>query len=157
MQETAQSPPEKPPQKKKSTPLDVAKEYFGEQYPLLLQMDKIHQEDADIPGESLREILLGIRTMIKKRGRDIKTHQLRNIYSLIKEIEPKAENLNQFLLIQPKLTYISARQGLFGAKVITEFISDLIWNAQTDRHMKSIQTIMESIIAYHKFHHPNSK
>ena len=57
-------------------------------------------------------------------------------------------------MLRPKLAYISARQQDRDARVVTEFITELIKDSKTEPHKRSLTTIVEAMVAYHKFHHP---
>lgn len=137
--------------------LREAKEVFkGGYYEKLLL---IESEELD-PDEAqrltiLNELISRIETLIKTKGRGITTNQLRNVYAEVKRI-PDHET-RKFVLLRPKLAYISARQQNKEARIITDFIGALIQEAETPEQFKSLKIVMEAMVAYHKLYHPKSQ
>lgn len=110
----------------------------------------------------------GISTVNKmlELNKNITAHQVRNIFDLINEIEPSAiqndtalKDLNK---LRPKLAYIGARQTNMDGKIIVQVLDDLIIHITDNNQKDQIQNeiaglryIMESIVAYQKFHSKN--
>lgn len=99
---------------------------------------------------------------------NIKTHQIRNFFSAVSDIRQKLklavlpENdknaevqncMNSLVLLKPKLAYAS-RNGK--VKDLYEFINPVIDNAlKSENKEKALEhfiLLVESIVAYHKFH-----
>ena len=126
-----------------------AKDYFKGGYyeKLLLVEDKNLESDEETRIKTLNAIFDQVNLFIEEKGNGITPSQIRNIFGRIKN----AKELTDLVLLRPKLAYISARQGNNrNARMITDFISDLIKQVSKPVHKKSLQTIMEAMVAYHK-------
>ena len=124
--------------------LTRAKSYFkGNTYGQLLSMAK-----KDAP--PLKDIVQAIEEFVKGEGRGITTSQLRNIFAKVKS----EQDANRLQLMRPVLAYTAARQGTQGAKIIIALLDDLIQQVTDDNQLKSFKAFMESVVGYHKFHHP---
>jgi len=119
-------------------------EFFKETYPYLLRMN-----DKDIPAA---QVIDSIKLFVEKTGRNITTSQLRNIYSKILRV--KEDNLTALQLIRPKLAYVAARQQKNEARDLVIFFDEIIAGIKTSSQAKSFKTFFESVMAYHKFYHP---
>lgn len=118
----------------------------------------LHYEKA-----SLDEIKGGVEMIEKlvRNNKEITTHQIRNIFSLIKVL--KAEDakgkLSELHLLRPKLAYIGARQKEKDGKIIIKVLDEIIKSIDLKEGEQNViekidglHYIMESIVAYHKFH-----
>ncbi len=116
---------------------------------------------------SAAEIKNGISTIndMLLKNKTVTAHQVRNIFSLINEIDPdnmNNESMKKLNMLRPRLAYIGARQTNDDGKIIVQVLDQLIISF-TDEPNTSIvkekiaglRYIMESIVAYHKFHSKN--
>ncbi len=103
--------------------------------------------------------------MLADKYNGIKTNQVRNIYSAIiairtklKNIEPNTKKLDEQLkmdlvLLKPKLAYATGRER--NVKPLYELLSKAIdcVNASNDqiKGIKNFVSLVETIVAYHKF------
>ena len=102
--------------------------------------------------KEIHDIFDQLSLFMEEKGRAITSSQLRNIFAAIKET---GSNLEELAFLRPKIAYISARQQNRNARIITEFINDLLKQVQTDEgKFKSFKTLMEAMVAYHKLYHP---
>jgi len=126
--------------------LDQAKAYFGNTYQDLL---RLHEEDVD-----LNAVDEYTQKFVRDTCRGVTSSQLRNVFSDIKGIED-ARGLK---LKRPRLAYVIARQeGNSRAQQLMLLLDDLIKNTSTDaaleqKHVKSFQHFLESVVAYHKYY-----
>ncbi len=139
--------------------------------PRQLRMDVNEEAEKYLP--SIKKILLfetapvsdiktGIEVIEKlvRNNKKITTHQVRNIFSIIKNIS--VENFRELHLKRPLLAYIGARQKEDDGKIIVKVIDELIKSIDindkeetTTQKINGLKYIMESIVAYHKFHSNN--
>lgn len=127
-----------------SPELIQAKSYFANTYSQLLQME---EKDLD-----LKPVIASIEDFVQNEGRGITTSQLRNIYAKVKS--HRQDEWQKLQLMRPLLAYTAARQGTRQARVIIALLDDLIQQVNEEKHLEGFLTFMESIVAYHKFHHP---
>lgn len=129
-------------QEKQSSVDDIKNQYFNGTYDYLL---KLFEENTP-----LNEVFNSIEKFVKNECKVITTTQLRNIYAKV----VLAEKNSELKMLRPNLAYIAARQNK--AKNIIKFIDQLIQKVNNEQQLKSFKKVMESFVAYHKFHH-NSK
>ena len=103
--------------------------------------------------DKIQDIMRNV--VVKDRFNRVKTHQIRNIFSLIKNVK----NVKELNMIRPKLAYIGARQTGNSGKFIVEVIEGLIDvisgennTVKQENELFGLKYIMESIVAYHKFY-----
>lgn len=127
-----------------------------------------------MPSENLSDLSTVTPEQLNNRGeewgqklREIKTNQIRNLYSAVQRIrayadqpENKPEEINRRLIfLKPRLAYASARQERRQQERMKEF-RDFLLQAidgvlKSRDHQKALDNfffLMESIVAYHKFH-----
>jgi CRISPR type III-A-associated protein Csm2 len=116
---------------------------------------------------SADDIKIGVEMIerLVKNNYKVTAHQIRNIFSLIQGLqdEKKKESLLKELhVLRPKLAYIGARQRENDGKIIIKVLDELIKSIDTkessdsvNKKIKGLHYIMESIVAYHKFHSKN--
>lgn len=110
----------------------------------------LHLKD-DIDADTLKSIITHLQKYIEENGKDIKTNQLRNIFSKVKSKEVK-DNPNSLQLLRPRLAYIAARQRKKGAENMVMFFNDLIENeVENKEDVKGFVDFFEMVIAYHKY------
>jgi len=106
--------------------------------------------DKNIPA---KKIIDDIKLFVEKKGKAITHSQLRNIYSKILAL--KDDDITGLQLIRPKLAYVAARQKNKEAGVLVRFFDEMISEINNTDEFKSFKTFMESVVAYHKFYHPD--
>lgn len=130
---------------------EKAKDYI-EPVSKLLDIENATASEVKI---AIEKIEYAIKEINNERDSDIvKTHQIRTMFSLLKEIKDE----KKLYEIMPRLKYIGARQkgesGKFIVGLIELLIGKIEKNTETEKKtlIKGLLYIMESIIAYHKFH-----
>lgn len=113
----------------------------------ILDFDSAGTEDITIGVEAIE--------LLVKNNSDVKTHQIRRLFSLIKSID----DTRGLIIERPHVKYIGAGQRSKGGKNIVEVIDKLIEIITTkkdeeknEKEIKGLKYIMESIVAYHKFY-----
>lgn len=93
----------------------------------------------------------------KDFAKNIKTNQVRNIYSSIIALRVKAKLETNFeklkhdlILIKPKMAYAAGRQK--DVRPFYDFVSAAIAATKTMEDLKIFIAIMETIVAYHKYY-----
>ena len=113
---------------------------------LLLEIDTATTDNIKKGVDQVQELV--------KTNNTITTHQIRNIFKLVMD----AKDIRDLNMIRPKLSYVSARQRGDDGKIIAQVVDDLIVNVtatkenKLEEKIKGLKYIMESIVAYHKFH-----
>lgn len=113
--------------------------------------DILNFEETD----KISELLDHLQKYVDECGKDITTHQIRNIFSKIKR--DKMKTAQQLQLIRPQLAYAAARQATSGAKDFVNFLEKIIREVRKDEQVKHIIAFFEAIVAYHKLYHGNKK
>ncbi|WP_051296317.1 type III-A CRISPR-associated protein Csm2 [Eisenibacter elegans] len=85
---------------------------------------------------------------VEEYGKDVSTHQLRNIFQEIK----KAKDVASLKLIRPNLAYIAGRLDNIKAKTFVAFLDSLIKEVKDETTLENFKDFMEAIVAYHKFY-----
>ena len=96
------------------------------------------------------------------KNANIKTNQIRNIYGAVQHIRflasrPDADtaDLNRRLIfLKPKLAYASGRQGKLKPlrKLLVQAIDSVVASPTPEKARENFFFLLESIVAYHKFH-----
>jgi len=104
--------------------------------------------------EDLSGLIDEISNYVKVHGKDVSTSQLRNIYSKV----ISSKKILDAQLLRPKLMYVAARQNISkpDAKRYIEFLEKIVVEIKDDKQLESFKTFMESLVAYHKYHHPKN-
>lgn len=95
----------------------------------------------------------------ESRREKVTSHQIRNVFSLIKGIRKEREPIKRLNTLRPMMAYIGARQKSAHGKLIVEIIDELVVKVSDapekyrEEYLEGLEYIMESIVAYHKFHH----
>ena len=122
-------------------------------YPDREALDNLRRNMDDVlnfsESPNLAGVISDLKVYIKGAGRDIKTHQLRNIYSKVRE----ADTVLKLQLLRPKLAYVAARQGKPGARFMVEYFDTIIEKVESDKQVQSFHAFFEAVVAYHKFYH----
>ncbi len=119
-----------------------------------IDLTTIGPEALDRQGEKWGEQL------VKRYG--VKTNQLRNLYAAVQHIRVRAgqprpdEDINRRLIfLKPKLAYASGRQP-HQLKPLRNFlvgaIDSVVGSENPTKARENFFILMESIVAYHKFH-----
>lgn len=97
----------------------------------------------------------GISKMMKERGKDLTSTQLRQLLNEVKN-DTFALNKADLARALPKLVYMEARQDKKNAQKVISFIRHLARYTATSTHDNSytaFKDILNSVVAYHKLHH----
>ncbi len=99
------------------------------------------------------------------KNKGIKTNQIRNFFAAILSIKNKMEAMTEkfdfekiktdFILLKPKVAYAAGRKS--EVRPFKDFIDELIdallqSDNTTDKATKNFFTVIESVVAYHKFY-----
>jgi len=94
----------------------------------------------------------------------ITTHQLRNIFKKILDIEREIEQQGsnqlrvKLQLLRPKLAYVAARQNTEEAGNLIQFFNEMLKELgskdsdQLKRQFGSFKDVFEAVVAFHKYH-----
>ncbi len=126
------------------TPEDFKSTLFKDTYSYL---NNIYGENVP-----LDKVLETLSKFVNDKCKSITTTQIRNIYGKVVPIN----NVTELKMLRPNLAYIAARQGKPEAKDVITFLDGLIKEVKDENSLESFKKVMETIVAYHKYHH-NSK
>jgi len=85
-----------------------------------------------------------------QRGR-LTTSQIRNIYGMVKQMEMRGFDANEFVLLKPKLAYAAARADTEGARTLKDVLTWAIDEVGSDEaKFARFVDFFEAILAYHK-------
>lgn len=85
-----------------------------------------------------------------KDGR-LTTSQIRNIYGMVKQMEMRGFDPNEFVLLKPKLAYAAARANERGARQLKEVLTWAIDEVGADAtKFARFVDFFEAILAYHQ-------
>ncbi|MCS7028111.1 MAG: type III-A CRISPR-associated protein Csm2 [Bacteroidia bacterium] len=100
--------------------------------------------------KELDKLLERIENFVKEYGKEVTTHQLRNIFHEIK----KVNDIMQLKLLRPNLAYIAGRLDEKNKKgrIFVALIDSLIREVKSKDDIDNFKEFMEAIIAYHKFY-----
>ncbi|MEP7372578.1 MAG: type III-A CRISPR-associated protein Csm2 [Chitinophagaceae bacterium] len=136
--------------------IDSMAEQYVPSISKILLFEKASPDDIKIGVEMIERLV--------RSNKRVTTHQIRNIYSLIQDLgeEDKEKRLKELHRLRPKLAYIGARQREIDGKIIIKVLDELIKTIDLKdgednviKKIKGLHYIMESIVAYHKFHSNN--
>ena len=119
---------------------------------------------AKLTPEEIDSISENYGLMLADRREGIKTNQVRNIFATVQSLRTKlktmkkwnAELHQELVLIKPKLAYAAGRQK--NVKPLYELLSkgiQITVNSPEETKTKALENfiqLVESIVAYHKFH-----
>lgn len=96
------------------------------------------------------------------RWNGVTTNQIRNLYAAVQHIRVRAnqspvdqEDINRrLILLKPKLAYASGRQPVLKPlrNFLVQAIDSVVKNPDSKKARENFFILMESIVAYHKFH-----
>jgi CRISPR-associated protein Csm2 len=113
--------------------------------PLQQQVRQVIQQGGKLLVEMAEE--LGPRL---QRGR-LTVSQIRNVYGMVKQMEMRGFDANEFVLLKPKLAYAAARANAEGVRELKEVLSWAIDEVDTDENkFARFVDFFEAILAYHK-------
>lgn len=105
---------------------------------LIQQGGRLLVEAAEMLGPSLH------------KGR-LTTSQIRNIYGMVKQMEMRGFDPNEFVLLKPKLAYAAARADTQGARQLKDVLTWAIDEVGNDEaKFARFVDFFEAILAYHK-------
>ena len=85
----------------------------------------------------------------KRLARDLKTAQIRKIYSAVKKIQMnKTFNRNELILLKPRLAYAAARKQ--EVEDLRDALTQAIDKVDSVEKFKNFVDFFEAILAYHK-------
>lgn len=85
----------------------------------------------------------------KQLARNLKTAQIRKVYSAVKKIQMNNEfNRNELIMLKPKLAYAAARNR--DIEKLKDALSDAINHVDSKNKFKNFVDFFEAILAYHK-------
>ena len=79
--------------------------------------------------------------------------QIRNIYTMAKKMQMKGVDFERFILLKPKIAYITKKRGANqGLKLFGEILLiaiDATYTGHEEKHFNNFMDFFESILAYH--------
>lgn len=100
-------------------------------------------------GRPLVQIAEGLGPRLQQ-GR-LTTSQIRNIYGMVKQMEMRGFDANEFVLLKPKLAYAAARADTQGARELKDVLTWAIDEVGNDEaRFGRFVDFFEAILAYHK-------
>ena len=112
-----------------------------------------------VPFEKLSDQQKAILANIKKNKSDsLTTSQIRIAFGEMRKIQMNGYSLSDFLMLKPKLAYAVKRHDKKG---LNEFYKIFVWAydavdtkdiSAASKHFENFMQVMESLLAYHKFH-----
>lgn len=125
-----------------------------------------------IEAQELNEIAKKNALKLADKKDGIKTHQLRNVYSAIEKMrtlykrslkekrkeqydKQRSELTMQLIMLKPKIAYAAGRQKnvRYSFFPLVKAAVDAVENSHNkDEAYKKFFALMESVVAYHKFH-----
>lgn len=121
-----------------------------------------HSSDTqkEVQQQEVRQLIReGGKKLVKKaeslgkelKGGGLTTSQIRNIYGMVKQMEMRGFDPNEFVLLKPKLAYMAARAGTDGAQKLKDALTEAIdeVGSDADKFARFVD-FFEAILAYHK-------
>lgn len=114
-------------------------------------------DGKNIPFENLSEKEKSI-IVSKNKSDSLTTSQIRIAFGEMRKIQSNGYDLSSFLMLKPKLAYAVKRHDKKG---LNEFYKIFSWAYdavntkdinEANRHFENFMLIMESLLAYHKYH-----
>jgi CRISPR-associated protein Csm2 len=124
-------------------------------------MEERRQSSADRPSQQQvqRVIQQGGKLLVEmaeelgprlQRGR-LTVSQIRNVYGMVKQMEMRGFDANEFVLLKPKLAYAAARANADGVRELRDVLSWAIDAVDNDENkFARFVDFFEAILAYHK-------
>ena len=114
-----------------------------EEKPVFIKPEEILNPPADYD-----KFLERIKNFVEKEMRNVKTHQIRNIFSALQ----KAIDIPELKRLRYRLAYNAGR--MYSTKPICDLLDEAIKNAKSEEHLKNIKDFFEAVVAYHKYCFP---
>jgi CRISPR-associated protein Csm2 len=109
------------------------------------QVQRVIQQGGKLLVETAEE--LGPRL---QRGR-LTVSQIRNVYGMVKQMEMRGFDADEFVLLKPKLAYAAARANAEGVRELKDVLSWAIDAVDNDESkFARFVDFFEAILAYHK-------
>lgn len=104
---------------------------------------------SEIIGKGGEPLVNAAEILGQKLAKDLKTSQIRKIYSAVKKIEWSGFDQNQLILLKPKLAYASARHK--PVEQLKDALVEAIDQVGDDaQKFQNFVSFFEAILAYHK-------
>lgn len=91
------------------------------------------------------------KTLSKKQR--LSRSQIRNIYTMAKRMQMKGIDFEQFILLKPKIVYITRKKNAsLGSEILGDILLlavDETYRYKNKDHFKNFMNFFESILAYH--------
>ncbi|MGQ9847080.1 MAG: type III-A CRISPR-associated protein Csm2 [Bacteroidales bacterium] len=92
------------------------------------------------------------RFLVRK---DLSTSQIRNLYGEVMKLKMKGFDINQLILLKPRLAYITERKGTEGSRIFRDKIENaldtVIFSKQNQEKLfQNFANFFEAILAYHR-------
>lgn len=118
------------------------------------------QSQGQLSAEQIRQVIQqGGKILVRvaeglgprlHQGR-LTTSQIRNIYGMVKQMEMRGFNADEFVLLKPKLAYAAARAGERGVQELRDVLTWAIDAVESDEgKFARFVDFFEAILAYHK-------
>jgi len=123
----------------------------GQKGPTASNVEVIAQQKIDISeiiekgGEPL---VAEAEVLGRKLARNLKTSQIRKVYSAVKKIQMEGFNRNELIMLKPKLAYAAARKS--EVAVLRDRLTEAINEVDNEEKFKNFVDFFEAILAYHK-------
>jgi CRISPR-associated protein Csm2 len=124
-------------------------------------MEERRQSNTDRPSQQQvqRVIQQGGKLLVEtaeklgprlQQGR-LTVSQIRNVYGMVKQMEMRGFDANEFVLLKPKLAYAAARANADGVRELRDVLSWAIDEVDNDESkFARFVDFFEAILAYHK-------
>lgn len=126
------------------------------------QTTRAHEPPIDLNTITAKELDRWGEEWGKRLAKEVKTNQIRNIYGAVQHIrvrasrpQPDTSDINRRLIfLKPKLAYASGRQGALKPlrNFLVQAIDSVVESKTPEKTRENFFFLMESIVAYHKFH-----
>src|SRR5262245_47866662 len=105
------------------------------------------QELIQQGGRPLVDAAAVLGPQLKQGG--LTTSQIRNVYGMVKQMEMRGFDPNEFVLLKPRLAYAAARANTDGAWLLRDVLSSAIDEVGTDNQkFERFVDFFEAILAY---------
>lgn len=105
--------------------------------------------DAAVIEQGGDKLIEAAKALGEKLAKNLKTAQIRKVYSAVKKIQMSAEfNRNELIMLKPKLAYAAARNRAVGD--LRDALTQAINHVDDADTFKNFVDFFEAILAYHK-------
>ena len=103
---------------------------------------------SEIIAEGGDPLVTAAEVLGRKLARNLKTSQIRKVYSAVKKIQMEGFNRNELIMLKPKLAYAAARKSEVGD--LRDTLTKAINEVDNEEKFKNFVNFFEAILAYHK-------